>query len=760
MNFKKKILVIILSLQIAIQYDSMAQTFGRINFDVNQNGKKLKYPFVGGLNCPQFSEADFNKDGLVDLFVFDRIGNQISTFLNNGKDDYTFAPEYASHFPPLKDWALLRDFNGDGAMDIFSYPDNGIVDGIIVYQGYYDANTLKFKRFNFYGYQHNVITWIPPSNTLPVNLYVSGQDIPDFNDVDGDGDLDILTFADGGGKLDWYKNTSIEKGFGKDSLKFVLQDDCWGRFYETGLTKSLLLSTQANKCANFRGNDKSDRNALHAGSTVLSYDADNDGDKEILLGDISFNNINLGINGGTKTAAFVTSQVSNFPAEATVPVELSIFPASFMLDVNFDGKKDYIASPNAPNSSEDQNTAWYYENTGTSQVPKFSFRQKNFLSDQMLDFGSYTIPTIGDLTGDGLDDILVGVGSAYIDGADTDTRLVLLKNIGTDGFPRFEISDSDYLNFSQYSKSTYFFAPALGDLDSDGDLDLLVGDYNGFLSYCKNIAAAGQAASFEPVVRFYKNIDVTPNSVPLIADLNADGLSDILLGTRNGNFILFPNIGTKGNPDFASDFKKAPNNADFGKVRTFELPFNTGHSTPFIFRFNDKIILLSGSESGKTYVFEGNYNDINGTLIKTNRFATELGNSAGFFSAFAASTFSKKPGTPYCIISGNQRGGLQAYRVNLTQSGNSVGLKEDNKVTNFTFDAYPNPANQSVIIELPNHEKIYNLHLINILGQVVASAKTFDTYNFDVSHLPQGLYIVRAMQEGRVAQKKIKIVRF
>ena len=70
-----------------------------------------------------------------------------------------------------------------------------------------------------------------------------------------DGDLDILTFNVGGGYLGFYRNLSIERGFGADSLIFELDDDCWGGFFESGVTTALDLSDEPGDCAQaqFRG---------------------------------------------------------------------------------------------------------------------------------------------------------------------------------------------------------------------------------------------------------------------------------------------------------------------------------------------------------------------------------------------------------------------------------------------------------------------------------------------------------------------------
>ena len=53
----------------------------------------LTNPWTGGFNAVQISKMDLNFDSLEDLFVFDRTGNKITTFINNGST-YSYAPEY------------------------------------------------------------------------------------------------------------------------------------------------------------------------------------------------------------------------------------------------------------------------------------------------------------------------------------------------------------------------------------------------------------------------------------------------------------------------------------------------------------------------------------------------------------------------------------------------------------------------------------------------------------------------------------------
>ena len=81
---------------------------GQVNFTRNDsiividiNGDSLKNAWAGGLNYVQLSEIDMNLDGIKDLFVFDRSGNRISTFINEGIANtvsYRHEPQYIQNF--------------------------------------------------------------------------------------------------------------------------------------------------------------------------------------------------------------------------------------------------------------------------------------------------------------------------------------------------------------------------------------------------------------------------------------------------------------------------------------------------------------------------------------------------------------------------------------------------------------------------------------------------------------------------------------
>jgi len=100
---------------ILISLNTSAQKYGFERVDsvtVTVGGTPLNYPWVGGINSAQFSTIHLNNDTIEDLFIFDRTGNKVLTFVNDGIGiGYTYAPEYESQFPVLQSWAILRDYN-------------------------------------------------------------------------------------------------------------------------------------------------------------------------------------------------------------------------------------------------------------------------------------------------------------------------------------------------------------------------------------------------------------------------------------------------------------------------------------------------------------------------------------------------------------------------------------------------------------------------------------------------------------------------
>ena len=197
----------------------------QIDIQVGTNENKLASPWAGGLNACQFGRMDLDGDGKKDLLVFDRHGNRLLTFLNRGATgeiNYAYAPGCAKRFPKLTDWAIFTDYDGDGREDIFTYSQGWA--GMKVLRNV-SAEQIEFELV-VYPY---LTSW---QGGGEVNLIATNADYPAIIDLDGDGDLDILTFSVLGTFIEKHRNLSMERYVTRDSLVFEKTDYCWGRVAE------------------------------------------------------------------------------------------------------------------------------------------------------------------------------------------------------------------------------------------------------------------------------------------------------------------------------------------------------------------------------------------------------------------------------------------------------------------------------------------------------------------------------------------------
>lgn len=147
----------------------------------------------------------------------------------------------------------------------------------------------------------------------------------------------------------------------------------------------------------------------------------------------------------------------------------------------------------------------------------------------------------GDLNGDGLLDALRGDGSGTLQG---------FRNIGSATAPSF--TDNDFaLGIGDVGTES---APALGDLDADGDLDLLIGAADGTITLYRN-----NGTPFAPVFDLvgagqWGLIDVGNVSRPTLVDIDADGDLDAYVGEISGATIFFRNNGDAREPLFEPVF--------------------------------------------------------------------------------------------------------------------------------------------------------------------------------------------------------------
>ena len=687
----------------------------------------LQSPWCGGLNACQFGQFDLNGDGKNDLVAFDRHGNRLSCFINKGgmgEVDYEFDNSYAKFFPRLDEWAIFTDYDGDGKTDIFTYSKGWA--GIKVFRNV-TTDTLAFELVA-YPY---LTSW---QSGGEVNILATNADYPAIVDVDGDGDLDILTFGVLGTFIEKHLNLSVERFGTRDSLVFERTDYCWGRVAESEEDNLMYLDT----C--LFGNtlivNKDD--FRHRGATLAIRDLTGNGLPDLLLADVDYPGLTFLQNGGSPDRALMVSQTSQFPENH--PINLYSMPVPFFGDINNDGLDDLIVSPFDPNPMvcEGHHSVWLYLNRGSKQNADFQFYSDCFLQNQMLDFGTGSYPAFTDIDGDGLLDLVVGtigdIDSTYYHYGSLQThrsaQLYYYRNVGTAQNPSFELVNDDFGRLKSLKRMA--LVPTFGDVDSDGRNEMIVGSAEGELFLLDD--------DFQVIDSDFLNYQFT-YSAPFLFDFDRDGTMDLVVGNAQGKLSYFH--GTETGLQFVTD--------DFGQVDVHDATTSYfGYSVPFAFRDGNETLLAVGSEQGKVFLFNNIDGNLNGSFTdisgQWNRFVENFDNRFGMRSSAALADLNADGRLEMAV--GNFAGGLQLFNAEIAVS------QDVSEYGHETVSVFPNPAKTEIQIVMPNvtgaEVKIYDL-----FGRCMK--KLTSTLHVDVSDLKSGIYFLEIRSEVKTYRAKLVI---
>ncbi len=427
----------------------------------------------GGSNLLWF---DNDNDGDMDLLMGNADGKNL-IFLKNGKKEYNLKQDsmisYVGNWPTGTTPVLMSSFPAAYMLDA----DGDGINDILVAPNQFEQTSKISQTKQVWFYKNKGSNSLPDFKLEKQNYFTDeildhgAYTAPVLVDIDNDQDLDLLLASNGdhaktGDKtfnLVLYRNIG-----GKKNPVFKLEDeDLWK------LSKDSLLYLN-----------------------VTFGDLNSDGLPDMLAGDL-LGGLTYYKNIGTASAWAFSTPTKNY-----LDINVGQNSSVQLVDADKDGKLDVIVGEKEGNFN-------YFKNTGTTFVPKFTLADDtlgNFITNEFsydinppgFLYDGFASGLLSDLDGDGNFDMVFG-------GLEGRIRVMKFGSVNQKFFNEDTtvLYDSAY---KRYNKTDFgnLSKPAVGDLDGDGVMDIIIGNDRGGINFLKGkveiVSAAGLHKQNAPIV--------------------------------------------------------------------------------------------------------------------------------------------------------------------------------------------------------------------------------------------------------------------
>ena len=409
-------------------------------------------------------------------------------------------------------------------------------------------------------------------------------------------------------------------------------------------------------------------------------------------------------------------------------------------------------------------------NASAQLVPQFAAPVKNpfgLVVDPRQPDEDYLLPHFVDIDGDGdLDMFSVSYETA---------ALTFQENIGTSSTPAFGTRQSNPFGLTSVTTDGYSF-PAFGDIDGDGDVDLIISAYTYDSSdpytdvsktfYIENVGSAAQPSFTSPTeIRFAEDQE---DAVYLrqFFDLDADGDLDILSLEYGDDFTALVYFENTAGPDVVPEYAR-PVYDPFGLDDNPYLEYE--HPVLADFDGDGDVDILS---AGYTYEDNYSYDERANFTYRENIgnaqrpvFGQPIDNPFGIIIPDNEISYLVIPTLADIDGDGDQDlfvfdyldddGNDGEYRLRYFENIGVV-LDDEEAIPENTLTVYPNPADE--VLYFKTDSSIEEVKVHDVTGRTVLTSR--NATSLDVSGVPPGLYTVELRDtEGDVTVSRVTVER-
>lgn len=480
------------------------------------------------------------------------------------------------------------DFNNDGKQDLFVFDKEG--NKVLVFVSQTTGNTIKYRYAPEYE-----------------GFFPKATEFMRLADYDDDGKPDLWMYGtDGENNVKIYKNSStavpnfVEIG-GLKTLDNV-SPDATGKYTNRGFNhikgcQPAIVDLDGDEDLDFVTNLNLNGSQM---MLIRSISADNN----LPLSELKFETVDKCYGGiDEKGGEMITNSICFF-YEAYKKKHAASKTLLFF-DNDEDGDMDLFYG-----SSEKENNPIYFFHNDKVELgfykDTFTSIDTNYFSNA-IERQMPIAPNMSyvDIDLDGQLDLILSTNELDKTSypiRETNNVLMFINDESTDS-PIFNFKQNDFLGGEMIDFGSHS-APAFGDLDGDGDYDLVIatngdhyvtGDTSDRLVYFENIGNKSDPI-FKLIDEDYLGLSASIYSGlrPVFADIDGDADLDLFLGKADGTIAHYVNSGTASNPVFGM------------KTESFANVLTDGNAAPSFYDINNDgtLDLLVGTYRGDIHYYQ------------------------------------------------------------------------------------------------------------------------------------------------------------